>query len=137
MTLLDCFNTFASVVSLALGYMSAHGQFQKFWRTRKLPKLLNEKEFYERLQSSPSERQAYLLETLVLLFAIAGAGTMFGAVQYASGPAPEAFEGLRLWILGGILYMFSLYRLGKYWNVTRRYQNTIDRLAAEIRKNNG
>lgn len=135
MTLLDWFNTSVSVVGLALGYMSAHGQLQRILRTRKHPKLLKEKEFYERLQSSPSERQAYLLETVVLLFAIAGAGTMFGAIPYLSAPAQSAFEAMRLWLLGGFLYLFALYRLGKYWNVTRRYQRTIDRLAVEIRKN--
>ncbi len=60
---------------------------------------------------------------------------MFGAIPYMSAPAQAAFEALRLWLLGCFLYIFALYRLGKYWNVTRRYQRTIDRLTNDIRKN--
>jgi len=131
---LDWFNTAASLIGLALGYITAHGQLQRFLRIRKLPKLLKEKEFYEKLQASPSERLAYLLETTVMLFAIAGAGTMFGAIPYFE-PTQLSFEAVRLWLVGGILYLFALYRLGRYWNVTRRFQKTIDRINADIRKN--
>jgi hypothetical protein len=132
MTNLDIFNVAASISGLALGYIGARGELQRLIGLRRLPKLLKEKEFYERLRSSPSAQQAYLLESIILLAAIAGAGMMFGSISFLPPTDYGAFESVRLWILGGVIYMFATYRLGRYWNVVRRYDKTMERLNAEI-----
>ena len=132
MNSLDLFNVAASISGLALGYVGARGELQKLIGLRRLPKLLKDKEFYERLRSSPSAQQAYLLESILILAAIAGAGMMFGSISFLPPSDHGTFESARLWILGGVIYMFATYRLGRYWNVIRRYEKTLERLDAEI-----
>ncbi|MCZ8076020.1 MAG: hypothetical protein O9341_18020 [Paucibacter sp.] len=137
MTALDLFNVMVSVAGLALGYIGARGELQRIIGLRRLPKLLKDKEFYERLRSSPSAQQAYLLESVILLAAIAGAGMMFGSISFLPPSDHGAFESARLWIVGGVIYMFAMYRLGRYWNVVRRYEKTMERLNAEIDRHQG
>lgn len=132
MTSLDLFNVAASIFGVGLGYIGARGELQKLIGRRRLAKLLKDKEFYERLRSSPSAQQTYLLESIVMLAAIAGAGMMFGSISFLPPSDHGAFESARLWILGGVIYMFATLRLGRYWNVVRRYERTMERLDAEI-----
>jgi hypothetical protein len=137
MTFLDTFSVLASICGLALGYVGARGELQKIVSRRRLPKLLESKAFYERLRASPSVQQAYLLESLVMLAAIAGAGMMFGSISFLPPPDHGAFESARMWLVGGVIYLFAMFRLGTYWNVVRRYDKTMGRLNAEIARHRG
>lgn len=132
MTALDWFNSALSIAGLLLGYISARGELQRLRGIRKVPKLIKEKAFYERLRASPPAQQAYLLESMPIILAIIGAGTMCAALASLPPSNFAKYEPLRNWAVGGTTYLFSLYHLGKYWNVTKRYEKTMNRLNAEI-----
>lgn len=130
-------DTAIGIAGLILGYLGSRGELQRIIRGRRLPKLQAELTFYQRLNASPSERTTYLVETLVILFAILGAGTMFGSIPYFATDDGKWFEGSRLWSEGLALYLFSMFRLGKYWNATRRYDKTINAIQQKIAQNGG
>jgi hypothetical protein len=131
---MDWFTVITSLVALALGYIGARGELQRLLRRRKLPRLLKEEAFLERMHASPSAQTLYLLESLLIVAALAGAGVMFTAIVALPDEKKAAFEALQAWFFGGTVYLFSLYRLGRLLNATTRFDKTIALVRADIAK---
>ena len=134
MTFIEWVNLLCSIAGLALGYLGAHGQIQRWYRSRKLPKLLKDKLFLEALHESDSLQQAYLLESLMLLGAIAGAGLMLCSLPALPIASTEALGAVRFWLFGGTVYLFALMRLGRYWDAVKRFDKSMARIAEDIER---
>lgn len=134
MTLLEWYGAIGTTVGLYLaylGYKASKGELRRLKAKEKLPKLLSERAFYHELHSSQHLQTAYLLESILMCIAIVGAMLMFSSIDI-EGKGGAAFqEGLR-WLSGGALYLFSLYRFGRYKGATSRYEKTMARIESEI-----
>lgn len=131
MTATEWFSSIGALISLFLGYVAAKGELDKLRRHRKLSRLLKEREFIEQMHSSPSLRIAYLVESVLITLGIASAAIMFSAIEVSAITNSKWEPDLRF-IAGSFMYLFAMFRLGQYRNVTARYLKTIERINVEI-----
>jgi len=131
MTTIELVSLVMSLAGLFLGYLGARGELDRLRRNRKLPKLIKERRFYERLHASADAQLAYLAEAILTVCAIAGASVMMTAID---GIPPET-TGLSTaikWCSGGAVYLFSVFKLGRFYRATTKYDETIARLDREL-----
>ncbi len=134
MTTMDWINLAISLAGLYLGYLGSRGELDRIRRHRKLPKLLKEREFYERLHASTDAQLAYLIEALLTVCAIAGAGLMFTAIDSMPPASQPGLSVTIKWVVGGTIYLFSVLKLGRYYRATTNYERTMAQLNKEISK---
>lgn len=119
-----------TIVGLILSYVGSRGEIEKIRRRRNLSKLKKDKAFYEALHASASEQTNYLAYSILVVCAIAGALLMLHAM--ALYPDWETYIAFMNWVAGLSIYMFSLYRLGRYRRATVGFDKTIKRISEEI-----
>lgn len=136
MTTIELISLLLSLAGLFLGYLGARGELDRIRRNRKLPKLIRDREFYERLHASTDAQLAYLAEAILTVCAIAGASVMMTAID---GMPPEtlALSVAVKWAAGGAIYFLSVFKLGRYYRATTKYDKTMARLNEEISKQEG
>jgi len=117
-------------------YLAARGDLERIRRNRKLPKLIKEREFYEKLHESITAQLAYLGEAVLTVCAIAGAAIMLTAIESMPPETPALSVAIR-WLAGGSIYLLSIFKLGRYYRATTKYEKTIARLNEEISKLEG
>lgn len=130
MSTLDWINL---TISLAGLYLATRGDLERIRRNRKLPKLIKDREFYERLHISTSAQLAYLIEAVLTVCAIAGGAIMLTAIENMP-PETPAFSVTVRWVAGGAIYFLAVFKLSRYYRATTKYENTMARLNEEISK---
>lgn len=130
MSTLDWINLTISFAGL---YLAVRGDIEKIRRNHKLPKLIKDREFYERLHTSNSAQLAYLIEAVLTVCAIAGAAIMLTAIESIPPETPALSIAIR-WLAGGTIYFVSIFKLGRYYRATTKYEKTMARLNEEISK---
>lgn len=133
MSTLDWINL---AISLAGLYLAARGDLERIRRNRKLPMLIKEREFYEKLHASTTAQLAYLGEAVLIICAIAGAAIMLTAIESMPPETPTLSIAIR-WVAGGSIYLLSIFKLGRYYRATTKYEKTMARLNEEISKLKG
>lgn len=123
-------------ISLAGLYFAARGDLGRIHRNRKLPKLLKDRDFYERLHASTSAQLAYLIESVLIVCTIGGAAIMLTAIESMPPETPALSIAIR-WVSGGAIYLLSVFKLGRYYRATTKYEKTMTQLNEEISKLGG
>lgn len=136
MTTIELISLVLSLVGLFLGYLGARGELDRIHRNRKLPKLIKDREFYERLHASTDAQLAYLAEAILTVCAIAGASFMTTAIDGMPPETPALSVAIK-WAAGGAIYFLSVFKLGRYYRATTKFDKTIARLNEEISKLGG
>jgi hypothetical protein len=121
MNLMDWLGVVSFVVGLPLGYVGARGELLRM-RRASCPSCSRRRRFWNVWMAANPQQVLYLLESLLMVAAIAATGVMFSAIV----ALPDAEKAaLQAWLFGGLAYLFSLYRLSQYLNATARFDKTI------------
>jgi len=110
------------------GYVLGAWSMNSTWKLRRLRR---EHDLLIKLQNSDRELFSFLLTSILAAIALLGASLMF----HGAGVGPNTRDIIPFsdWVVGFLIYMFCVNRLGKI-NRLERFEETMVRLDAEIEK---